>query len=171
MIVDPASEAGGDVPRVPALAEILKQFTDDAAAFCRVSVGVGVAERSSASRSIAVCMARRICDEVEDAVTELIGRADFEVGRRAGYVVTDEDESTADVLELIEVFVTLLALELASLDSFDCFVGGGGACPDFELRSGISGIDSIGGTGALGGLGGRDESLRDSDVTTDGAGS
>jgi hypothetical protein len=85
--------------------------------------------------------------------------------------VTDEEESAAEVLELMEVLVTLLALELASLESLDCFGGGTGARLDLELKSGISGMVSIGGTGALGGLGGGEEELRESDVTTDGGGS
>jgi hypothetical protein len=33
---------------------------------------------------MAVCIARRTCDEVEEAAAELTGCADFEVGRRAG---------------------------------------------------------------------------------------
>ena len=91
-------------------------FTGDIVLF------VGVTDRSSASSSMAVWIARRICDDVEEVDRGLAGRIDLEVGRRAGYVVTEEDESTADVLELNEVLLWVFALELASSDNFDCFV-------------------------------------------------
>jgi hypothetical protein len=104
----------------------------------------------------------------------LTGRNDFEVGRRSGNVLTDDDESTADVLEVTEPLEAVLALELANLDNFDCFTGlteDIGCLLDFEVRSGISGMDSMGGNGALGGRGGSGAELRDSDVVADGAGS
>lgn len=45
---------------------------------------LGVAPLSTASRSRAVWIARRICDEVDDGAAELTGRSDLAVGRRAG---------------------------------------------------------------------------------------
>jgi hypothetical protein len=115
-----------------------------------------------------------MCDEVDEGATGLTGRTDFEVGRNAGYVVTDEDESAAEVLKLAEPLEVLLALEFASLDSFDCFTAwadGASCLLDFELKSGMSGMDSIGGNWALGGRGGGVAVLRESDVATEGAGS
>jgi hypothetical protein len=71
----------GDV--VPVLLGSLKQSTEIVSTFWRVPVGV--VDRSSAlSRSMAVCMARRTCADVDEPATELGVCRDFDVGRKAG---------------------------------------------------------------------------------------
>ena len=67
-----------------------------------------------------------MCVDAEEdggATTEPSGCKDREDGRSIGYVVTDSDESIADVRDVFEVLASLLALELANTDNFDFFTG------------------------------------------------
>lgn len=103
--------------------------------------------------------------------TEVGGRTDCADGRRAGYVFMEPVTDVPEDLELSLRVLMLLALELASIASFDFLTVDATGWEDLDTKSGISGIPSKDGIGSVGERGLGEELLLDSDDAFDGGGS